>query len=378
MRRLMLLLLALIVLSSAACVRSEEARAVSVLFINVGKADAILIEIDDAAYLIDTGTKESAPALLGALALREVEALDGVFLTHTHSDHIGGMDALAANLQVRALYSAAISENKKNGENKIVELGREHWLAHTLLNAGDSVEAAPGVSFAVLGPLVFNAEDDNDNSLILRLEVNGRRFLFAGDMQFAQENTLLSAGVDLRADILKVGNHGNPDATGNLFAQAVSPSLAVVTTDTTVDEDSANPRVLAALPGARVLITQDAEAGVLVTVSSDGEIQADALARPAQANPSIQAQPDPGAQTVTVYNRSDAQADLSGWMLYSERGNELYRFPRGATLAANASLVVACEGGVGDYIWSQKKVWHEKKEDACLVYDQYGRFVSRS
>ena len=99
----------------------------------------------------------------------------------------------------------------------------------------------------MLAPLEKNSEDDNDNSLVMMLHANGKRVLLTGDMQFAEEKTLLASGADISADILKVGNHGNPDATGESFAKAVSPKISVISTDTSVDEDSANERVFDAL-----------------------------------------------------------------------------------------------------------------------------------
>ena len=91
------------------------------------------------------------------------------------------------------------------------EMAKKLSIPHIELEAGDTVELVPNVEFDVLGPLEYNKDDDNDNSLVLKLSINGKTFLFTGDMQFAEEKTLLEAGVDLSADVLKVGNHGNPD-----------------------------------------------------------------------------------------------------------------------------------------------------------------------
>lgn len=244
--------------------------AVSVLFLNVGKADAALIEIGGHAYLIDTGTKKAADTLLAALSARGVTKLDGVFLTHTHADHIGGFKTIAETLPIEQMYRASISENKKDGENKIDNLSEKNGVPLTQLFAGQTVPLADGLSFEVLGPRVYNADDDNDNSLVLRLAAYGKTFLFTGDMQFAEERTLLDAGSPLAADVLKVGNHGNPDATSEEFAQAVSPSLAVISTDTHEDTDSANLRVRQALAMAEIRVTENVSTGILVTVSPEG------------------------------------------------------------------------------------------------------------
>lgn len=256
---------------------AEMEEDLSVLFINVGKADAALISAGGYNYLIDTGTKDASEYLIAALETMQAETLDGVFLTHTHSDHIGGMEKLAEAIPVSRLYHASITELTKKGVNKFERFSEELDIPHTALDAGDTLTLAPGVTAEVLAPLTENEEDDNDQSLVLMVEAFGKKILFTGDMQFAEELTLLKKGTDLKADVLKVGNHGNPDATCQDFAEAVSPSVAVISTDTSEDEDSANPRVLTLFEDADVFITQDAALGILVTVSPDGTITAKAV-----------------------------------------------------------------------------------------------------
>ena len=251
----------------------NENSELSVSYINVGKGDAILIQVEDKNYLIDTGLKENSQMLIDGLKAKSVDSLDGVFLTHTHKDHIGGMEALAEAYDIDMMYRAEISENKKNGENKIDNLSDKLSIPLTKLNAGDEVEITDGVSFDVIGPLVLNQDDDNDNSLVMKLVVNGVTFLFTGDMQFAEEKTLMDAGVDLSSDILKVGNHGNKDATSDEFAIAVSAKYSVITTDTTVDTNSASKRVREALSNSEIYITEDYEKGITFTVLKDGKIE---------------------------------------------------------------------------------------------------------
>lgn len=252
---------------------TSEGKGISVSYINVGKGDAILIQVEDKNYLIDTGLEENSQMLIDGLKAKNVDNLDGVFLTHTHKDHIGGMEALSAAYHIEMMYRAEISENKKNGENKIDNLSEELSIPLTKLQAGDKVEISDGISFDVIGPLVLNQDDDNDNSLVMNLEVNGVKFLFTGDMQFAEEKTLMDAGVYLSSDILKVGNHGNKDATSDEFAIAVSPKYSVITTDTTVDVNSASKRVRNALSDSEIYITEDYNMGITFTVLKDGKIE---------------------------------------------------------------------------------------------------------
>ena len=356
--------------------RETASDELTVLFINVGKADAALLRYDGKAYLIDTGKKASAPALFGAMNLLEVDRLDSVFLTHTDSDHLGGMNALARYFTVEKLYSSLFSLDKKKGGNKIDELAQDLQLPQLKLNAGDKVFLSEDVCFSVLGPILLNEDDDNDNSLVLKLDFFGRTLLFMGDAQFAGENALLRSGADLDADILKVGNHGNPDATGDQFAAAVSPAYAIVSTDTTEDENSANERVLAALNDANVFLTQDFAVGVMITVKKDGSVRVTAPILPRLFSTPEITGVDRDTQTVTVMN-SGADMDISGFMIQSQRGSEVFMFPEGSLIKSGQTVSVSTRPGA-DYLWQgENEVWHEKKQDSAFLYDRFGNVLSR-
>lgn len=353
-----------------------QADAVQILFVNVGKADMALILAGGKAYAVDTGEKTSVAQAAAALKWAGVDTLSGVFLTHTHSDHIGGMKVLPAFVAVDTVYRASLSEDKKKGGNKIDDAAEDASAALVLLDAGDTVPLSDGVAVTVLGPLVLNTDDDNDNSLVLLLEAFGSRVLLTGDMQFAEEESLLAAGVPLAADVLKIGNHGNPDATGDAFAQAVSPSAAVVSTDTDVDTDSDNPRVRAALSGAAVYSTEGTSLGVLVTLTADGGIT---VGFPEKQAPSLSltlTDADREEQRVTVKNMG-GDADISGCFLVSERGTEVFVFPDGTTLPAGASVTVGCDAGCDLRFPDEESIFHKKKDDAALLYDAYGNLLAR-
>lgn len=249
---------------------SDKTHDATVVFINAGKADSILVMVDGKNYLIDTGVSDSASIIKDVFVKYGVEKLDGVFLTHTHKDHIGGLKKIAKTYDIDMVYSADISMNEDDGTNCIEEAVDKSGLKLSKLSAGDRVRIADKLYMEVIAPLKYNKKDDNDNSLVLRLLVNGKVFLFTGDMQFAEEQTLLDAGTDVSADVLKVGNHGNPDATSEQFAKAVNPEIAIITTDTSVDTDSANERVKKLF--SKVLLTQDYKFGIKITVDKDGNL----------------------------------------------------------------------------------------------------------
>ena len=342
----------------------------ALLYVNVGKADAAILRIGDKTVLIDTGSAESAPQLVAGLNALNVSVIDAVFITHSHSDHLGGLDALAANYNISIIYSSVFAAPDKNGVSKIVKRAEKLNLAHQELQAGESIPVSANVSLTVLGPLSLNEDDDNDNSLVLRFSYNGKTFLFAGDMQFAEEQALIDSGVALKADVLKVGNHGNPDATGNDFASLVSPLYAVISTNTRVDTDSANARVTSALASSMVFLTQDFPIGMLVTFDGPDTML---LSNPARGDSSLDVSIqciDAGQQTVTLENNASESADLSGCMLFSKRTDALLRFPEGTLLPAGQTLTI----GTGQDLSfpNEDKPLSKKKANTVTFYDSYG------
>ena len=346
-----------------------------ILFVNVGKADATVIRSAGDFYLVDTGTAESVPALFGAMNYLGAESVKGVFITHSHSDHVGGLSTLLSHYPVETVYRADISDPKEGKRNPADKAAEKAGKKTVLLSAGETIGIGGENTAAVLGPLVLNTDDDNDNSLVLDLRLNGTKILLAGDMQFAEEETLLDRyGDGLKTDILRAGNHGNPDATGPAFAEATDPQTVVISTDRTVDTDSANERVLNLFSGKEILITDESDLGYLLSFENGGK----SVIRNIREETGLQLmieEIDKETQTAVIRNNGP-EADLSGCMLFSEKGNELFVFPDGAVLAAGGSCTVSGENGNGDFRWpGEKKPWNQKKDDRALLFDRFGNLL---
>ena len=71
-------------------------------------------------------------------------------------------------------------------------------------------------------------EDSNNNSLVLRVTYGQTRFLLMGDAERDEEYSLMERGIDLSADVLKVGHHGSNTSSSPAFLKQVSPEYAVI------------------------------------------------------------------------------------------------------------------------------------------------------
>jgi competence protein ComEC len=264
------LLSLMLCLSPMLPVQGDAAETVlSLLAINVRKADALLLRSGDSAYLIDTGTEESYGKLYSVLKREGIDRLTGVIITHTDKDHAGGIAQLVdSDIEIENVYASAYYNKKKESKHPAVKALKGTGRSVVFLASGDELPLDGG-SLKVLGPLEKDGEKENNNSLVLLAEGGGGSMLLAGDMEFPEEDSLLKAGLIPHADVLKVGNHGEDDATSNALIAAIRPSLAVISTNTDDESDTPSPRVLRLLASwdIPVLVTQDTENGVLVTIS---------------------------------------------------------------------------------------------------------------
>lgn len=256
----------------------EESMELSLYAINVRKADALLLRSGKTAYLIDTGTEDSYPALRNVLQAEGITSLDSVILTHTHKDHTGGLEYLLdSGIEIKQVYASGYYNKKNESKHPAVKAlnNIKSDMKVTFLLAGMTLPLDGG-TLEVLGPQVKDEEAENNNSLVLLATGGGGTMLLTGDMEFPEEQNLLKSGLIPHVDIIKIGNHGEGDATSEALIAAASPTVAVISTNTEDEPDTPDPRVIQLLGkyGITVYQTQETENGVLITLKN-GEIAAE-------------------------------------------------------------------------------------------------------
>ncbi len=346
--------------------------------VSAGKADAILLGGDGWAALVDAGYARSRGKILAAMRQMGVTRLDAVFLTHTDRDHAEGLQWLAeSEIEVGAWYASAMFMGVKEKKHPAVQAARARNQEVVWLRAGDSVPLENAV-FSVLAPSEPASDKDNNNSLVMMLESADGRVLLAGDMELPEEEILLGSGADLSCDVLKTANHGDDDANSEAFLRAAAPDVAVFSTSSAEKPGTPNPATVAALEslGAQVCVTESCTGGVLTRLSG-GETSVEWVNLPEPETGVRIERVEPGADRITLANDGTADADLSGWMLVSEKGNEWFVLPEGTTIAAGGRLILGTNStdGAFDLLWDDKKVVHKSKTDLFTLYDANGMTV---
>ena len=271
----MLASLFLFALPSAAVAETD----VRALFLNVGKADAALLFLGDRRYLVDTGKSGNHDELSLALSIYQIERLDGVIITHTDKDHVGGLKKLLkSGAKVDMLYAAKLNSEPSEDAHPVYEASQKYVTPLSWLVAGDELDLGNGCTARVLGPLSLDETNENNNSLVLDVQTPEGRLLLTGDMETEEETELLAGGLVPNADVLKVAHHGDDDSTSKAFVLAVSPQWAVISTSSADEPDTPDSKVISRLWEVKsgVAVTQDASLGIMVTLKG-GVASADKL-----------------------------------------------------------------------------------------------------
>lgn len=379
--KLLSLLLAGLILTACGAGLSEGGQDVTLFAVNVGKGDALILQVDGYACLIDAGRPYARGKVRSALEAMDVGALDAVFLTHTDGDHAGGLWWLSeSDIPVGAWYAPAYYTDVKDEKHPAVKAAARRGQSVQWLRRGDSVPLGDtGAVLRVLAPDRLFEDKDNNNSLVMMLETAQGRMLLTGDMELPEETVLLGQGDDLSCAVLKVPNHADDDTVSEAFARATSAKVAVISTDSNEKPETPDPGVVSRLTaaGASCCVTQDAGLGLRVTLNGgQPAVTAVDIDAPRAAGVAIQSVV-PGDDLITLRN-DGADCDLTGWYLYSDRGGELYAFPSGFVLRAGTTVTVgtrSSDDGDYDLLWDDKKVVHKSKRDDIALYDGWGRII---
>ena len=193
-----------------------------VTMLDVGQAEAFLIETPTQNILLDTGDVDSRKNLVAQIKNAGVARFERIILTHPHADHIGGVDAVLKNFSVDE-----ITDNGYYSLSPLFTAYHKADVKFSTVRAGDLIDLGGGVKFRVLWPnRLVEVSNVNDQSVVGKLVFGDFAMLFAADATAAVEEFLI--GSDLHATILKAAHHGSKTSNTSDFVAAVNPEFVFI------------------------------------------------------------------------------------------------------------------------------------------------------
>lgn len=221
-------------------------------FVDVGQGDAIVIEFPDGnTMLIDAGTTSVSDELIAYINSNIFEAgeepvFEYMVITHSHEDHVGGMDEILDEYQINNIYRPKIyasyndtevvlegmAEEDTQSYARVIERVLTEPNCNVILSATDMLisggSGADAYSLTFLSPIESYYSDINEYSPIMLLEYKGKRIMLTGDATMENEENILEKYDLPKVDLLKLGHHGSNTSTSEELLNQIDITYAVI------------------------------------------------------------------------------------------------------------------------------------------------------
>lgn len=250
--------------------------------IDVGQGDAILIRTPEKhAILVDAGPRSEGfdageRIVLPYLLQTGIRHLEAVLITHEHQDHIGGIRTVLDNIPTDWIGVPNVGD----------KLGNKEWRSGLplgllsdsqglkTLQTGDRIELDSGAWLDVLGPqqvLSDTHSDQNNNSLVMRLNYLGQNVLLTGDMEQEEMEEIAATGVDLETDVFKEPHHGSRFSLDRPWLDRIHPRAVLISVGKNTFGHPA-PEVLQYWEDRHIPVYRTDDQGTLKVLLSEGGI----------------------------------------------------------------------------------------------------------
>jgi competence protein ComEC len=239
-------------------------RGLRITFLDVGQGDAVLLQVANAAVLVDQGPPEArVAAQLRRFGLRRVTVL---VLTHPQRDHVGGARDVLRRLPVDLVLDPRLPAESAD-EAAALAAARAGGVRIVVARAGQTLRLGR-LTLRVLWPDGAGApgDDPNDRAIVLFASYGSVDALLTAD---AESDVTLPLDPPV-AEILKVAHHGSADAGLGRLLERVRPRIAVISVGSRNDYGHPTPSTLATLAAAPGLDLYRTDLDGRVVVETDG------------------------------------------------------------------------------------------------------------
>lgn len=229
-----------------------------VQFIDVGQGDCILITTPSGKnILVDGGGTVSfrkpgeswrdrkdpyevgAKTVVPLLKKRGIHSLDAVIMTHGDQDHVGGLQAVLEHFPVNSvLMNGSLTDSKT--VTKLMSTALTKDILIYSVSRGMKLKPDEQTTLEFLSPMLSETgaweipyiQEQNHESVVFWLQMDGASFLFTGDMDEAAEWEVVEMErrkqQNQAIDVLKVAHHGSKTSSSQIWLTYWNPMMAII------------------------------------------------------------------------------------------------------------------------------------------------------
>jgi beta-lactamase superfamily II metal-dependent hydrolase len=246
----------------------DEEDVLQVHFIDVGQGDSILVVQNNEAMLIDAGENEKGREVVDYCEKQGISEIKYLVATHAHEDHIGGMDDVIENLEVDNIILTK-SDYSTITYEEVITAAKEKNVNEIYPKVGNSINLG-NATIMVVAPNRDDYSEENNNSIILKITYGNVSYLFCGDAEIESEYDMAENGIDISADVIKIGHHGSDTSTSQMLLNTVSPRYAVISVGKDNSYGHPTSQILNRLKEYGIKYFRTDEEGTIVSIT-DGE-----------------------------------------------------------------------------------------------------------
>ena len=240
----------------------------TITYLDVGQGDSSVIILPHGkTVLIDTGGLFNSNYSLAKnkiipyLNSKGINRIDVLILTHGDYDHMGESVNLINNIRVSKVILNCGEFN--NLENELIEVLDRKKIKYYLCIKELNIDK---YKLQFLNTKEY--DNENDNSNVIYIELDGYKFMFMGDSGIEKEKDILDKYNISDIDVLKVGHHGSKTSSDKKFIDEIKPKYSIISVGKNNRYGHPNKEVLDTLNDSKIYRT-DQDGSIMFKIKKD-------------------------------------------------------------------------------------------------------------
>lgn len=251
---------------------------VAVTVLDVGQGLAIVLHLPQQTWLYDVafasngGFSVTNSAVIPYLKAQGVDHLDKVIISHSDTDHAGGINDLIEHIDVADWYFGETAATRK----LLTKTNRKSIAGGSCQKQQYWQVGAVEIWLLGLGENLLNDFNGNNASCVLLLRYQGRSILLTGDVEQERELDLLKQIKPLlkKIDVLIVPHHGSKTSSSEALLNFSAAQYGVVSAGYLSRYGHPHSSVVERYQQHNVTLFNTAqEGGVTITIGKNGSLQ---------------------------------------------------------------------------------------------------------